>query len=89
MLTIDLEIANCSNLTIVFYLLGNFGQGLCIRSCHEDVILTRKSHNWSWIAFIQGESAGGSKLIEQTLLNISVWEGLCSASRIDTTIYNV
>ena len=62
-----LKIANCSNLTIVFYPLGNFGQALCIRSCHEDLILTRKSHNCSGIAFIQGESAGGSKLIEQTI----------------------
>ena len=62
-----LEIANCSNLTIVFYPLGNFGQALCIRSCHEDLILTRKSHNCAGIAFIQGDSACGSKLIEQTL----------------------
>ena len=59
-----LKIASCSNLTIVFYPLGNFGQA----SCHEDLILTRKSHNCSGIAFIQGDSAGGSKLIEQTLL---------------------
>ena len=57
---------NCSNLTIVFHPLGNFGQALCIRSCHEDLILTRKSHNCAGIAFIQGDSAGGSKLIEQT-----------------------
>ena len=62
-----LEIANCSNLTIVFYPLGNFGQVLCIRSCHEDLILTRKNHNCAEIAFIQGDSAGSSKLIEQTL----------------------
>ena len=48
--------------------MGNFGQALCIRSCHEDLILTRKSHNWAGIAFIQGDSAGGSKLIEQTLI---------------------
>ena len=66
-----LKIANCSNLTIVFYPLGNFGQALCIRSCHEDLILTRKSHNCSVIAFIQGDSAGGSELIEQTLLKSS------------------
>ena len=51
-------------LTIVFYPLGNFGQALCIRSCHEDLISTRKSG----IAFIQGDSAGGSKLVEQTLI---------------------
>ena len=57
-----LEIANCSNLTIVFYPLGNFGH-----ICHEDLILTRKSHNCAGIAFIQGDSAGGSKLIEKTL----------------------
>ena len=54
-----LKIANCSNLTIVFYPLDNFGQALCIRSCHEDLILTRKSHNRGGIAFIQGDSAGG------------------------------
>ena len=59
-----LKIANCSNLTIVFYPLGNFGQALCTRPCHKDLI---KSHTCSGIAFIQGESAGGSKLIEQTL----------------------
>ena len=63
-----LKIANCFNLTIVFYPLGNFGQALCIRSCHDGLILTRKSHNCSGIAFIQGDSAGGSKLIERTLL---------------------
>ena len=60
-----LKIANCSNLTIViFYPLGNFGQA----SCDEDLILTRKYHNCSGIAFIQGDSAGGSKMIEQTIL---------------------
>ena len=41
-----------------------------MRSCHEDLILTRKSHNCAGIAFIQGDSAGGSKLIEQTLLKV-------------------
>ena len=57
--------------TIVFYPSGNFGQVLCIRSCYKDLILTRKSHNCSRIAFIQGDSVGGSKLIEQTLLSLS------------------
>ena len=47
--------------------MGDFGQALLIRSCHEDVILTRKSHNCAGTAFVQGDSAGGSKLIEQTL----------------------
>ena len=60
-----LEIANCFYLIIVF--LGNFGQALCIRSCHKYLILTRKSHNYAGIAIIQGDSASGSKLIEQTL----------------------
>ena len=60
--------ANCSNLTTAFYLSGNFEQALCIRSCHEDLILTRKSHSCAGIAFIQGDSAGGSKLIEQALI---------------------
>ena len=48
-------------------LFGNFGQGLLIRSCHEDVILTRKNHNCAGTAFVEGNSAGDSKLIEQTL----------------------
>ena len=43
------------------------GQALFIRSCHEDVIFTRKSHNCAGTAFVQGDSAGGSKLTEQTL----------------------
>ena len=62
-----LEIVNCSNLTIAFYPLGNFRQALCIKSCLEDLVLTRKRHNCTGIAFIQGDSAGASKLIEQTL----------------------
>ena len=65
-----LKIANCSNLTIVFYPSGNFGQALCIRSCHENLILTRKSYNCSGIVFIQEDSVGGSKLIEQTLKSV-------------------
>ena len=32
------------------------------------MILTRKSHNCAGTAFVQGDSAGGSKLIEQTLM---------------------
>ena len=48
-----LEIANCSDLTIVFYPLGNRGQALCIRSCYEDLNLTRNSNNCIGIAFIQ------------------------------------
>ena len=53
-------------------LFADFGQALLIRSCHEDVILTRRSHNWAGTAFLQGDSAGGSKLIEQTLRTISL-----------------
>ena len=49
---------------------GNFWQALCVRSCHEDLIFTRKSHNCSGNAFIQRDSAGGSNLIEQTLKTI-------------------
>ena len=54
---LDVEIANCYNLTIVICHLGSFGQALCIRSCHEDLTLTRKSHNCTAIAFNQGDSA--------------------------------
>ena len=31
------------------------------------MILTRKSHNCAGTTFVQGDSAGGSKLSEQTL----------------------
>ena len=47
--------------------LGNLGQALFIKSCDEDVIFTRKSHNFTGTAFVQGDSVGGSKLTEQTL----------------------
>ena len=67
-----LEIAHCSNLTTVFYPLVNFGHVLCIKSCYEDLNLTRKSHNCTGIAFIQGDSAGSSKLIEQTLSTFKI-----------------
>ena len=64
-----LKIVNCFFiylLRFVHYILGDFGQTLFIRSCHDDVILTRKKHNCTGTAFIQGDSEGGSKLIEQT-----------------------
>ena len=50
-----------------FYFLGDFGQALLIRSYNKDVILTRNSHNCAGTAFVQGDSASGSKFIEQTL----------------------
>ena len=53
-------------LSIIYYLLGDLGQALFIRSCHEDVIFTRKSHNCVGTAVVQGDSVGGSKLTEQT-----------------------
>ena len=62
-----LEIVNYCTLGIVYYLLGDLGQALFIRSCHENVILARKMGNWAGTAFSQGDSAGGSKLIEQSL----------------------
>ena len=70
----DLQIANCSikSLSFTFWaILGNFGQAMLIRSCHEDVIFARKRHNCSGTAFVQGGSAGSSKLIEYTLWSIS------------------
>ena len=42
-------------------------QPLFIRSCHKDVILARKNHDCVGIVFAQGDSAGGSKLVGQTL----------------------
>ena len=63
-----------SKMLIVVYPLGNVGQELCIRSCHEDLILTRKRHNCSSIGFIQVGLCSGSKLIEQTFHCCSVEE---------------
>ena len=60
----------CSNSSIVYYLPGDFGQALFVSCCHEDAISTRKSHSCAGTAFVQGNSTGGSKLIEQTL---TVW----------------
>ena len=42
---------------------------LC-QTVHEDVIFTRKSRNCAGTAFVQGDSAGGSKLTEQTLKSV-------------------
>ena len=39
---------------------------LFIRSCHDDAILTRKSHKFTGTAFPRGNSAGGSKLNGKT-----------------------
>ena len=47
--------------------MGDFGQALFLSLCHEDVVLTRKSHNCTGTTFIQGDTRGGLKLIEQTL----------------------
>ena len=55
----DLEIANCSITALSCTVAGDFGQALLIRSCHEDVVSTRKSHNCAETAFVQGDSAGG------------------------------
>ena len=65
--TDDLEKKQITLLKHGLLLLGDFGQALFIRSCHENVILTTKSRNFTETAFVQGDSAGGSKLIEQTL----------------------
>ena len=49
--------------------MGDLEQALFLRSCHEDAILTRKSHNCAGTEFVQGNSAGGSKLTKVTLLS--------------------
>ena len=77
---------SCSNLTIVFYPLGNIGRALCIRLCHEDLILTIKSHNCSGIVFILGDSAGDSKLIEQTILQPKVLPSQVEQSPVSTEL---
>ena len=51
--------------------MGDFGQALFISWYHEDAILTGKSRNCAGTAFVQGDSADGSKLTEQTLKQIS------------------
>ena len=61
-----MEIENCSNLSILCYILGDIEQALFRRLCHEEEFLTRKSCNCTGTAFVQGKAAGGSKLIEQT-----------------------
>ena len=43
--------------------------------------MTRKSHNCAGTAFIQGDSAGGSKLIEQTL-NVACLLAYCCCNLV-------
>ena len=57
-----------------------------IRSCHEDVIFTRKSHNCAGTAFVQGDSVGGSKLTEHTLLILM--GNIHSTDNFNTTDYH-
>ena len=65
----NLEIANYSSKNIVFNFLGDFGQAMWMRSCHEDMILIRRSHNCTGTACVQGDSASCSNLTEQTLIS--------------------
>ena len=74
----DLEIADCSGKALFVTYLGDLGQVLIIRLCHEDVIFTRKSHNCAGTAFVQGNSAGGSKLTEQTLIPATCYSSMQS-----------
>ena len=60
----EIEISLLKHCLLLF---GRFRASIVIiRSCYEYVILTRKSHNCAGTAFVQGDSAGGSKFIEQT-----------------------
>ena len=61
--TDHLEIANCSNSRIIYFILRDYRQALSTRSCQEHTILTRKSHNYAWTALPHGDSADGSDLI--------------------------
>ena len=63
----NLEVANCSDLSNVYYFLGDFGLALFIRLYLEDVVFVRKDYNCYGTVFVQGDFAGGSELTEQTL----------------------
>ena len=65
--------------------MGALGQALFRRSCHEDVIFTRKSYNCAGTAFVQGHSVGGPKLTEQTLPKGLVKEGLKEKMEVPDT----
>ena len=65
---------------------GDLGQALLERSYLEDVILARNSNNYVRAAFIQGDSAGGSKLIEQTLQSAKLVAVFCRPGRDFRTI---
>ena len=59
-----LKIANCS---LSFTLWGYFGKALCIRSCHENLILTIKS----WDCIIQWQTSMAYKEIHRELISQS------------------
>ena len=64
-----LQIANCSNLSIVYCFWAILGKH-CLHN-RAMKMLTRKSYDCAGTAFVQGDSAGGSKLIEQALSQLS------------------
>ena len=68
--------------------MGDLGQALFIRSCHEDVIFIRNSHNCAGTVFVQGDSVGGSKLAEQTLKSVqSALSDLLTTSTTHVTFF--
>ena len=55
----------------IYYLLGDLGHALFIRSCHKDVIFTRKSHNCTGTAFVQGDSVGLGRTLSKIVFHLS------------------
>ena len=47
----------------------SLGKALFLNACHQDAIKQTNTHNCVGIEKFQGDTAGGSKLIEQTLLS--------------------
>ena len=67
---------------MVYNLLGDLGQALFIRSCHEDVIFTKKSNNVG-TAFVQGDSVVGSKLTLHCIAEIRAYWVLFRSTTLD------
>ena len=54
--------------------MGDVGQTSSIRSCTEEMFFfSRESHNCAGVAFVQGDSVDGSKLIDITITNGAAW----------------
>ena len=68
----SISISELLQFTTIRSFRASLGEALFQNACHQDPIKQTNTHNCVGIEKFQGDTAGGSKLIEQTLLSWSV-----------------